>query len=1559
MHGDFSKFSFDPHEHDRGVRQPVDAALRNRSAVLQQQGRVITDEDMREGELLGLAWRAQAGHDLIGAGVCAVPANEPEGFRIEAAALAGNELRLAVRPGRAWVDGLLARLPGTAADPMAPVARRAGYLGAPFTQPQPGTDTIAEGVRDAVVLEAWHDVLHGYQHPEQLIEAALGGPDTSERAFLAFRFRLLRLGADEDCSVVQRRLADDPATKSRLSVTLAPVIEIGGECPVIGEGGYRGLEHNLYRIEIADMPAGAPLRFKWSPWNGGLVGRGRFHATGTPPRVVVDAGRTAIVNAGMTSFYLEALQFDALDGTWRVSCASVATLNAAQELELAAPPSFGSLPATTAPVFFRLWSELRDVPEFSNAADPVELRDGIRLVFDAGAVGRLQPGDHWVFSVRAGEIANPAVLIDAQPPLGIVYHRVALAEIHWHGGGALPVTAEIEDCRQRFRPLTQQKTCCSVLVGDARTSFGDVNSLEEAAALLPATGGELCLLPGLHRANLRLEGRHGIRIHGCAHRTLLFPRDASGTQPLLRFVDCSDIEVYDLDLLTYDDTAVSIDGSSAGACRDVRVHDTRVVARRNAIRARNAAALSITSNRLHVLDTIDARATISLAADDVLVERNTLLVLPFIDPTPQAPDVPDDDPTHDPADPCATPSVLYGFPKTLLAYAQGAWAAEPAAVATVVPTQPYRAIGGIHVRPGCERVRIADNTIVGGAGHGITLGGDLDATEATPPTNEPAVRVNVPAGSLFLALLVDEKGAPISDVDVFLEAQTVATDRSDAEGMVSIKSVPGQHTLAVAPAWRIARVAESRDQDVLVTAVTLAPRAAPPAFRGFVHELTIEGNDISMMGLSGIGFGLRFGVSLAPPPFTLPEKDPKARFLAFIDLLIQILALTPLLRATDPVRDLVIRANRLHHNLQATFGPLMLDAAQVVGFGGISLPVAESVVIAGNHIYENGPSAINPVCGVFLGWVNDAEVTDNVLANNGAITDDYEQKAQAGLRGGIFVRFAGALTTQFSASTGRKPAIRIHDNRVDQGAGRALTVYAFGPVSVASNHLNSEHSGRFGFIDAAVGGVLIVNLGGLHRVLARTVANYVDDGSGRLASLAERGLPGGETLFDDNFLRVGIPNRSMIANLLVVMDDLGFASNTASVYRTDPLLANVLLLADTLRASASRLREDARCTTSITTRTLRANMTLLNQADHKVFALESTDPNALPTVGFPNHVLRPDDCTKFTSAQQTFPTFFNNAVAAHAGELGGVLAAESFSDAEMNTLAHGYSAASIGTVNATQAAVNRSYLSEATRLSAKHGAAHPTAKALQTQADAGAQATRLLATSAEAVQVQPPAPSAGGAALSGRFVNARGQGLRDHVIGLLRSNGSALLTVGTTRENGFFAASFADEQAAALSKEGELFIRVTDFAGKEVLRTEAPIRIAPGANVQLTLTVPVRIVPRSVIVDGTVIFGGKGGTSPSPSPPPPSPTPSPPPPPTSPAGILLERLDIDADTIKLLTTNGLPNVEAVAAVTVQRLTTILGDRAQATELIRRAKALVAQAPTTPSAPKSRARRRKA
>src|SRR5215468_652746 len=99
MQGDFSKLHFDPHEHERGVSPPANGVLRNVNGVLHQQGRVMSDSDLTEGELLELAWEGQAGRDIIGSGVCAVPATESGSFRVETAFITAGAVHVSVRPG--------------------------------------------------------------------------------------------------------------------------------------------------------------------------------------------------------------------------------------------------------------------------------------------------------------------------------------------------------------------------------------------------------------------------------------------------------------------------------------------------------------------------------------------------------------------------------------------------------------------------------------------------------------------------------------------------------------------------------------------------------------------------------------------------------------------------------------------------------------------------------------------------------------------------------------------------------------------------------------------------------------------------------------------------------------------------------------------------------------------------------------------------------------------------------------------------------------------------------------------------------------------------------------------------------------------------------------------------------------------------------------------------------------------------------------------------------------------------------------------------------------------
>lgn len=1499
MQGDFSVLHFDPRRHERALGAPDESVLRNLSAVLQQQGRVTIDADQTEGELFDLAWQGQAGRDIIGAGVCAVPAADPLAFRVESAQAVGDLVRLRLRPGRAWADGILTRLPGMAPDPAAPVERSAAWLGS-----APGA--LDDGMRDAVILEVSEESIHAFQYPQRLLEPALGGPDTGERAYVNFRLRLLRLAEGEDCRNIGARLADDPAARGHLSVSLAPPAVIGGDCPVSAGGGYTGFEHCLYRIEVADVPPAAAPRFKWSRWNGGLVGRGRFDATATPARVIVDAGRAAIVHAGIAEFYLEALQYDVLAGAWQVVYGALATLNTEHDLELAAPSSFGSLPATTEPVFFRLWNGLAEISAFPAGGAPVELHEGIRLAFDAPAAGNYRAGDYWTFAVRAGGIDNPQVLVDHAPPAGIVYHRVALAEIGWTARGNTDISGTIEDCRQTFPPLgSRRRGCCTWFVGDGHNSFGDIDSLEEAAARLPAAGGELCLLPGVHRANLRLEGRQNVRIHGCPWRTLLIPRTDTRALPLLHFVDCRGIDIGSLDLLTYDGIAVRIDGTGEGRCRELRIHDTRMIARTNAVRIGGAAEVTVAHNRLHLLDTVDGRAAISSAGDDVLIERNTLLVLPFVERPPGRPDEPDTPPGN-PADPCARPELLYRDTGHLLRYALALWRFAPA---QMVANQPYRAYGGIHVRAGSERVRILENHITGGRGNGITLGGDIDPAEAPlpdpdgPPAQADAVEIEHPGEAPLAARLRDANDKPLPGVDLFAHGEGAWADRSDAQGLASIKAPRGRYALTVAPPYRIARIDAGRDAAGALWMLTLAidPERAADA-RGFLHQVEIERNDIGMMGLSGIGFALRAGTAPGDPA----PPDPGAPMLEALDAALATIAVLPLLRATDPVRGLIVERNLLHDNLRNTLPRDELALARTVGRGGISLAIVDACVLRANRIVDNGTASGAPACGIFVGYGDRLEIADNELAGNG---NEIERGAAPALRGGVVIRFAAALTARLSNAAGRHPALRLQGNRIDQPAGRALTAFAFGPVAIADNHFNSESANVGGVLDT-VGVALLFNLGGIHRRLARLQGALLDH-AGAFAAAAGRALPGGETGFDDNQLRLGAAHGAGISHLLLCLDDLGYASNASAACRTDALAANAVLAADTVRATASRFVEDVMRTLSLLSLGTRLNTTAHNQADHCIVALPAAGAGPLPTIDQPNQVLDPQCRALFAERDAAWR------------QLLGARGAAAAAPDDLLPMAARFAARAAAVAGMIRLGLAHAWGEEAARMAYRHGQHSALGAALAAEAAAGAPAAQLLAASAEAGAFTPPPPPPEGAAFSARVVNDRGQGFEGHAVELVRADGRKVERPGISDEGGFVGAAYDGRRVQVLQQEGTLFARVLDRDGREVLRAREGLRFSPGADIRLALVLPLRPQPRDLPPD----CGGGAGPAPQPA-----------------RRTPLDRLQLDERTRRQLEQAGYADVEAIVEAPPEQLAALLGSEARARKLVDAARALLGGPP---------------
>ncbi len=256
MRGDFSAWNKERSHNFRGT--------------LHQQGRVLLDRDWNAQTEIMVEWQETAARDAFGAGVAAVPADAPQSFKVISAEITGGEVKITLKKGRVWADGLLAELFKDANSPMLKmgldaVVRTATYLGPPI-QSSPGPGAIPSvGDVDAVILETWLEELSPFQDTDLLIEPALGGVDTTERVQTAFRFRLYRNAVGDTCDSIISKLKDDSRAKGKLTAELISTVTIDGDCPVVESGGFTGFEHRLYRIEIADTDRADPESyFKWS-----------------------------------------------------------------------------------------------------------------------------------------------------------------------------------------------------------------------------------------------------------------------------------------------------------------------------------------------------------------------------------------------------------------------------------------------------------------------------------------------------------------------------------------------------------------------------------------------------------------------------------------------------------------------------------------------------------------------------------------------------------------------------------------------------------------------------------------------------------------------------------------------------------------------------------------------------------------------------------------------------------------------------------------------------------------------------------------------------------------------------------------------------------------------------------------------------------------------------------------------------------------------------------------------------------------------------------------------
>ncbi|WP_406208321.1 DUF4815 domain-containing protein [Kitasatospora sp. NBC_01560] len=447
MQGDFSRITFDQ-------------AARGFSAVLSQQGRVQLDSEINEQTAILLHYLRTLAADVLGpAAYPAGPDGKADGgFKVD---FSGGVLK--VSGGRMYVDGILCESAGTTE-----------Y----WTQPDGHLDQQSDPALPAgaflVYLRVWERLVTADEDPA-IREVALGlhGPDTTVRTKVVWQICWLPL-------VAERGIPDRGTAVRFLSGLIAQAFKPGplltaraqqarGDSEpsdLSPDSGYRGLENQLYRVEVHRGGPAGTATFKWSRENGSVTLPVRSVAGAT---VELDTlGRDA--RLGLEVGDLVELVDDSCvyrgpdDTADRPSprLHAVAEVDrTARRVVLDADPStdpnrraIGSDPGRHPAL--RRWDHRRPAPASDGGGtgtgtggallvqedDWLPLEDGVEVRFtgsdDPAKPRKYRAGDHWLIPARVvtGDVEWPADA-DGRPqarePHGISYHHAPLAVVEGVG----------------------------------------------------------------------------------------------------------------------------------------------------------------------------------------------------------------------------------------------------------------------------------------------------------------------------------------------------------------------------------------------------------------------------------------------------------------------------------------------------------------------------------------------------------------------------------------------------------------------------------------------------------------------------------------------------------------------------------------------------------------------------------------------------------------------------------------------------------------------------------------------------------------------------------------------------------------------------------------------------------------------------------------------------------------------------------------------------------------------------------------------------------------------
>lgn len=538
MSGDYSRWSFDPWRHF--------------GAVLMQQGRVHTDADWNE--WVATVMRRVQADSLDTLERVFVSEETPDAFHIAATGGA-----VTIGPGRIYVDGLLVENHGgepIAWDPRLEELRGQGptdYAAQPWYPDAPALPTSGTFL---LYLKAWRRELTSIEEPG-LIEPALG-VDTTTRLQTVWQVKALPVadgggggGATVDCETDLDTVAGftgaEPGAAGRLTTATADVAGDPDPCLVPVGGGYKGLENQLYRVEIhdgGDLAGGNRATFKWSRDNATVASR--VTEIPTLDRIIVESvGRDSMLrfaNDDWVEITDDWRELNDLPGEMRRIRTPNGVDDATRTIVLTVPLPAGMFPVDgqgrtlpTRNTRVRRWDQARRVLEAGGGlhvdldaagsvgvipvvtgATSVLLEHGIVVTFDLeGAGGVFRTGDHWLFAARTADAS--VEILDGAPPRGLHAHYAKLATV------TLPDDeTDLRECPPP--PDTDEGGCeCDACVTVQEHASGARTIQDAIDSVVAAGGGTVCLGIGTYELAeaLRIHDARSVRLRGKGWGTVL------------------------------------------------------------------------------------------------------------------------------------------------------------------------------------------------------------------------------------------------------------------------------------------------------------------------------------------------------------------------------------------------------------------------------------------------------------------------------------------------------------------------------------------------------------------------------------------------------------------------------------------------------------------------------------------------------------------------------------------------------------------------------------------------------------------------------------------------------------------------------------------------------------------------------------------------------------------------------------------------------------------------------------------------------------------------------